>query len=133
MNERIIETSDLGTDEQILLSIDAAGELYVADEPVQTISAIGGGIVALATLSRTAHVGAADYWRILHGDIPPSQHEAGYLAAQLAHARSHARELIELLEHEELLDNAFYLSLADIVTALQTALGEGAATQAIEA
>jgi hypothetical protein len=108
MDERIIETIDIGTDEQLMLSIDASGRIYVADEPAPEISAVGGGIVALTTAHRTVHIGAADYWRLLHGDVPPSLRDAGYLAAQLAHVRKHACELIALLEQEELLDSAYY-------------------------
>ena len=124
MIERIIEVVDLGTDEQLVLSLDAHAQLFVGEEPAQTISALGDGIVALTTVVRTVHIGAADYWRLLHGDVPPSMRDAGHLAAQLAHVRSHAHELIELLDQEELLDNAYYPSIANVVAALETALGE---------
>jgi hypothetical protein len=124
MIERIIESVDLGTDEQLVLSLDAHAQLFVGDEPVQAISALSDGIVALTTARRTVHIGAADYWLLLHGDVPPSMRDAGHLAAQLAHVRSHAHELIELLDEEELLDNAYYPSIANVVAALETALGE---------
>ena len=123
MDERIIETIDVGTDEQLMLSIEANGRLYVGDELVHDISELGDGIVALTTVHRTVHIDAADYWRLLHGDVPPSMRQAGYLAAQLAHVRNHADELIEQLDQEELLDNAYYPSIVDIVAALETALG----------
>jgi hypothetical protein len=38
--------------------------------------------------------------------------------------RRHARELIEQLDEDELLDNAYYPSIAEVAAALQTALGE---------
>jgi hypothetical protein len=133
MDERIIETIDVGTDEQLMLSIDADGRLYVGDELAHAISALGDGIVALTTAHRTVHIGAADYWRLLHDDVPPTLREAGYLAAQLAHVRSHARQLIELLDQEELLDNAYYPSIEEVTAALQTALGEHTAERSVEA
>lgn len=132
MDERIIETIDVGTDEQLMLSMDADGRLSVGDELVQAISALDEGIVALTTTLRTVHIGAADYWRLLHGDVPPSQREAGYLAAQLAHVRKHATELIELLDQEELLDNAYYPSIAEVAAELQTALGEHMVERPVE-
>jgi hypothetical protein len=131
MDERIIDTIDVGTDEQLILAIDANGQLYVGDEPAPTISALGGGIVALTTARRTVHISADDYWWLLHGGVPPSMHEAGYLAAQLAHVRKHARELIELLDQEELLDNAYYPSIAEVAAALRTALGEETAERLV--
>jgi hypothetical protein len=131
MIERIIESVDLGTDEQLVLSLDAHAQLFVGDEPVQAISALGDGIVALTTALRTVHIGTADYWRLLHGDVPPSMRDAGHLAAQLAHVRSHANELIELLDQEELLDNAYYPSIANVVAAIETALGKQVAEQAV--
>ena len=131
MIERIIETVDLGTDEQLMLSLDAHGQLFVGDEPIHSVSALGDGLVALTIAHRTIHVGAADYWRLLHGDVPPSMRQAGYLAAQLAHVRSHAYELIELLDQEELLDNAYYPSIADTIAALETALGEQTTEQPV--
>jgi len=130
MIERIIKTVDLGTDEQLMLSLDAHAQLFVGDAPIHAVSALGDGLVALTTAHRTVHIGAADYWRLLHGDMPPSMREAGYLAAQLAHVRSHAQELIELLDQEELLDNAYYPSIADAIAALETALGEQTTEQA---
>jgi hypothetical protein len=132
MDERIIETIDVGTDEQFMLSIAANGQLHIGDELVHAISALGDGIVALRTARRTVHIDAADYWRLLHGDVPPSRREAGYLAAQLAHVQSHARELIGLLEQEELLDNAYYPSIAEVVVALETALGAQTVDQPVE-
>jgi hypothetical protein len=131
MIERIIEAVDLGTDEQLVLSHDAHEQLFANDEPVQAISALGDGIVALTTAPRTVHIGAADYWRLLHGDVPPSMRDAGHLAAQLAHVRSHAYELIELLDQEELLDNAYYPSIANAVAALETALGKQVTVPAV--
>ena len=133
MIERIIESVDLGTDEQLVLSLDAHAQLFVGDDPVQAINALGGGIVALATPPRTVHIGAADYWRLLHGDVPPSMRDAGHLAAQLAHVRSHANELIELLDQDELLDNAFFPSIANVVAALETALGKQTADPVVMA
>ena len=133
MIERIIETVDLGTDEQLILLSGAHEQLFVGDEPTQSVSALGDGIVALTTARRTVHIDAADYWRLLHGDVPPSMRAAGYLAAQLAHVRSHTRELIALLEQEELLDNAYYPSIADVVAALETALGLQSVDQPVEA
>jgi hypothetical protein len=50
-------------------------------------STLGDGLVALTTVHRTLHVGAADYWRLLDGDVPPSMRQVGYLAAQLARVR----------------------------------------------
>jgi hypothetical protein len=90
MRERIIETTDVGTDEQLMLTIEPNERLSVGDEPVRSISAIGDGIVALATTTRTVHISAADYWRLLYGDVPPSKRQAGLLAAQLAHVRGYA-------------------------------------------
>jgi hypothetical protein len=133
MDERIIETIDVGTDEQFMLSIDANGRLYVGDEPAPAISALGGGIVALTTARRTVHIDAADYWRLLHGDVPPSLRDAGYLAAQLALVRKRACELIELLDEEELLDNAYYPSIEEVAAALRTALGEQISEQLVAA
>jgi hypothetical protein len=40
-------------------------------------------------------------------------------------------ELIELLDQEELLDNAYYPSIANVVAALETALGKQVAEQAV--
>jgi hypothetical protein len=133
MDERIIETIDIGTDEQLMLSIDASGRIYVADEPAPEISALGGGIVALTTARRTVHIDAANYWRLQHDDVPPSLRDAGYLAAQLAHMRRHACELVELLDQEELLDNAYYPSIERVVAELRTALGEEISKQLITA
>jgi hypothetical protein len=113
MNKRIIETVDLGTDEQLLLTIDANAELSVGGEPVWSVSGLGDGIVALTTAFRTVHIGAADYWRLLHGDVPPSARAAGKPAAQLARVR--APELIAQLDQEESPDNAFYPSIVDMV------------------
>jgi hypothetical protein len=124
MDKRFIETTDVGTDEQLMVSFDANARLFVDDEPVYSISTLGGGIVALRTALRTVHIGAADYWRVLHGDTPPSLRKAGYMAAQLAHVQSHARALLKQLEQEELLDNSFYPSLATIAAALEIALSE---------
>jgi hypothetical protein len=132
MNQRIIETIDVGTDEQLMLSIEANGQFYVGNELVQAISVLSDGIVALRTTHRTVHIDAADYWRLLHGDVPPSTRQAGNLAAQLAHVRSHAHKLIGLLEQEELLDNAYYPSIADVVVALETALGAQTVDQPVE-
>jgi hypothetical protein len=132
MDQRIIETIDVGTDEQLMLSIEANGQIYVGDELIHAISALGDGIVALGTAHRTVHIDAADYWRLLHDDVPPSRRAAGHLAAQLAHVRSHARELLALLEQEELLDNSYYPSIADIAVALETALGAPTVDQPVE-
>jgi hypothetical protein len=131
MIERIIESVDLGTDEQLVLLLDTHEQLFLSDQTVQAISALGDGIVALTTASRTVHIGAADYWRLLHGEVPPSMRDAGHLAAQLAHVRSHAYELIELLDQEELLDNAYYPSIANVVAALETALGKQVTAPAV--
>jgi hypothetical protein len=46
--------------------------------------------------------------------------------------RSHARELLALLEQEELLDNSYYPSIADIAVALETALGVQTVDQPVE-
>ena len=124
MDERIIETADVATDEQLMVSFEAKGRLLVGEEPVSSISALGGGIVALTTALRTVHVSAAEYWRMLHGDTPPSVREAGYLAAQLAHVQNHARELLQQLDQEELLDNSYYPSITAAAAALEIALGE---------
>jgi hypothetical protein len=132
MDERIIETIDVGTDEQLMLSIEANGRLHVGDEPVQAVSALADGIVALAVGRRTVHIDATDYWRLLHDGVPPSLRQAGHLAAQLAHVQSHARELLAVLEQEELLDNAYYPSIADIAVALETALGAQTVDQPVE-
>jgi hypothetical protein len=133
MDERIIETIDVGTDEQVMLSMEANGQLYVGDELVHAICALCDGIVALTTARRTVHIDTADYWQLLHGDMPPSIRQAGSLAAQLAHVQSHARELIALLEQEELLDNAYYPSIAEVAVALETALGAQTVDQPVEA
>jgi hypothetical protein len=55
MSERMIRAQDLGTDEELTLSQDASGRLYVDDERVWSVSALGDGIVALTTGIRTVH------------------------------------------------------------------------------
>jgi len=122
MRERLIETVDLGTDERLMLLADAQARLYVGEELVWSVSALGDGIVALATSHRTVHIGAANYWRLLYGDLPPSTRVAGCMAAQLAHARSHVAELIDQLAREGLLDHARYPAICAAATALDTAL-----------
>ena len=67
----------MGIEEELTLSHDASGRLYVDDERIWSISALGDGIVALTTGIRTVHISAADYWRALHGDASPSTHTAG--------------------------------------------------------
>jgi hypothetical protein len=123
MRERMIETVDLGTDERLILLSDACMRLYVGDERVWSVSALGDGIVALGTVLRTVHIGAADYWRLLHGDVPPTERAAGYLAAQMAQVRGHVVELIDQLAREGLIDCASYPGVCEAVASLETALG----------
>jgi hypothetical protein len=128
MNERTIEAVDLGTEEVLKLSVDASMRLYVDDERVWSISAMGDGIVALTTGIRTVHISAADYWRLLHGATGPTTHAAGYLAARLAHVQSHATELLDALAQAGLIDQVRYPDVSRAVMFLRTALGmpEGA-------
>jgi hypothetical protein len=128
MHERIIESIDVGTGEQLMLLFDAESQLYVDDEPVLSTCALGNWIVALKTVSRMIHIDAADYWHLLHGDVPPSTHEAGHMAAQLEHIRSHARELIDLLAQDSLLESLWRPPLWKAVGALGTALGDQASS-----
>jgi hypothetical protein len=123
MDEWTIATQDLGTEEKLNLFHDAGGLLYVGDERIWSISALGDGIVALTTSIRTIHISAADYWRLLHGDAGPSLQEAGILAARLAHLERYATALITALVHEAHISPATYPSIWRQIEALQTFLG----------
>jgi hypothetical protein len=119
----MIRAQDLGTDEELTLSQDASGRLYVGDERVWSISALGDGIVALTTGIRTVHISTADYWRALHGDTGPSTQMAGQLAARLAHLEHHAAALIDALVHEARITPATYPAIWEQVAGLRVALG----------
>jgi hypothetical protein len=77
MSEQTITTQDLGAEEELTLSQDASGRLYVNDERVWSVSAMGDEIVALTTDIRTVHVSATDYWSVLHGEGEPSPRPLG--------------------------------------------------------
>jgi hypothetical protein len=51
----MITTQDLGTEEELTLYQDAGRRLYVGDERIWEVSALGDGIVALTTSIRTLH------------------------------------------------------------------------------
>ena len=123
MRERMITTQDPGTEEKLTLRLDADGTLYVGDERIWSVSALGDGIVALSTGVRMVHISATDYWRVLHGEGGLEAHAAGILAARLAHLEHHTTALIEAIEHEQQLSRSAYPAIWKQIDALQTALG----------
>jgi hypothetical protein len=131
MSERMITTQDPGTDEELTLYQNADGRLYVGDERIWSVSALGDGIVALTTGIRTVHISATDYWQVLHGEGGPSPHHAGILAARLAHLEQHAAALIGAIEHEEWLSPTptAYPAIWEQIVALRTALGAADAAE----
>jgi len=129
MSERMITTRDLGTEEDLTFYQDAGGRLYVDDERIWEVSALGDGIVALTTGIRTVHISATDYWRVLHGEDGPSPHHAGILAARLAHLERHAAALIGAIEYEERLSPTAYPAIWEQIVALRTALGAADAAE----
>jgi hypothetical protein len=52
VSEQMIMAQDLRAEEELILSHNASGRLYVDDERVWPISALGDGIVALTTGAR---------------------------------------------------------------------------------
>lgn len=130
MSERMITTQDLGTEEELTLYQDDSGQLYVGDERIWSVSALGDGIVALSTGIRTVHISATDYWRVLHGEGSPSPHDAGVLAARLAHLERHAILLIEAIV-EARISPATYPRIWKRLEALQTALGAAEAAEPV--
>jgi hypothetical protein len=122
MSERTITTRDLGAEEELTLYQDAGGKLYVNDERIWSVSALGDGIVALTTGIRTVHIDATDYWRVLHGEGGLSPHAAGILAARLAHLEHHATALIAAIEYEERLSRTAYPAIWQQIAGLRTAL-----------
>jgi hypothetical protein len=133
MGEQMIRVQDLGTDEELTLSRDAGGRLYVDDERVWSVSALGDGIIALNTGIRTMHIGAADYWRALHGDAGPSTRTAGQLAAQLAHVEYHALALIDALVYEARISPTTHPAIWEQIAELRVALGVAPAQDAVPA
>jgi hypothetical protein len=123
MSKRIITTQDLATEEELTLYQDTGRKLCVNDERIAVVSALGDGIVALSTRSRTVHISATDYWRVLHGEGGLDPYAAGILAARLAHLEHHATALIEVIEHEERLSRTAYPVIWQQIAALRTALG----------
>jgi hypothetical protein len=119
----MITTQDPGTEEDLTLFQDAGGRLYVGDERIWEVSALGDGIVALTTGIRTVHISATDYWKVLHGDGDASPRQAGTLAARLAHLERHAAALIAAIEYEERLSPTAYPAIWEQIVALRTALG----------
>ena len=128
MGEQTITILDVGTDEELSLFQDSAGRLYVDDERVWSVSALGDGIVALTTGIRTVHIGAADYWRALHGEDGPSVHRAGILAARVAHLEDRTAALIAAIAHEPRITPAAYPAIWERIKELRTALGSVADT-----
>jgi hypothetical protein len=129
MSERTITTQDVGTEEELTLSQDAAGQLLVNDEPIWSVSALDDGIVALATNLRMVHISALDYWRLLYGDAGPSPRVAGMLAARLTHIECHATELIEEIVREARISPTAFPAIWERVAALRTALGATSASE----
>jgi hypothetical protein len=127
MSTQMIATHDLATEEELILYQGTGEQLYVWDEPVSSVSALSDGIVALSTETRTVHIGAADYWRVLHGDGGASAYTAGLLAARLAHIKQHATALIDTLAQQAQAAPAVYLASSAQIAALRTALGMPAA------
>jgi hypothetical protein len=119
----MITAQDLGTEEELTLYQDAGGRLYVNDERVWSISALGDGVVALTTGIRLVHITATAYWRVLHGEDGPSPHTAGILAARLAHIERRAAALIEAIGQETRISPIAYPAIWEQVEALRTALG----------
>ena len=129
MSERTIITHDLGTEEELALSQDDGGQLHVNDESIRSVSALDDGIVALTTNSRTVHIGAVDYSRLLYGDAGPSPRVAGMLAARLTHIECHAAELIEEIVREARVSPAEFPAIWERIAALRTALGTTSASE----
>lgn len=129
MSERTITTQDLGTEEELTLCQDARGRLYVDDERVWSVSALGDGVVALGTGIRTLHIGATDFWRALHGEGELSPHHAGILAARLTHIEQHAAALIEAIVHETQISPTTYPAIWEHIEALRTALSAAAVAE----
>jgi hypothetical protein len=130
MSERTITAQDVGTEEELTLSQDAGSRLYVNDERVWSVSALGDGLVALTTGIRTVHISATDYGKLLHGEGGPSLRTAGILAARLAHLERHATALIEALLLEARITPVTHPVIWERVAALQAALAAGAAKTA---
>jgi hypothetical protein len=131
MSERMITTQDLGTEEELTLYQDPGRRLYVGDERIWAVSALGDGIVALTTSIGTLHISAADYWRVLHGDGDASPRQAGILAARLAYLERHATALIGAIEYEERLSPTVYPAIWEQIVALRTALGAADAADTV--